>query len=82
MTSLPAEILGLTDRGELEVGQAADVAVFDPDSVVDRATFDQPHQYATGVRYVFVNGRPAVVAGQPTGALAGRALRKPQTKAD
>lgn len=74
-TGLPAEILGLTDRGTLRPGMAADVVVFDPDTFLDRATYDDPHQYSAGVQYVFVNGTPALHAGTPTGALAGRALR-------
>ena len=54
---------------------AADVVVFDPAKYLDTATFDEPHHYATGVRHVFVNGIPAVHEGQPTGALAGKALK-------
>jgi N-acyl-D-aspartate/D-glutamate deacylase len=75
-TSLPAEILGLKDRGKLEAGQAADIAVFDPKTVIDRATFDHPYRYSEGMRYVFVNGTAAIADGVPTGALVGRALRK------
>jgi N-acyl-D-aspartate/D-glutamate deacylase len=78
-SGLPAEILGLTDRGTLAAGQAADVVVFDPKAFIDQATFDAPHQYSAGARYVFVNGVAAVAEGVPTGALAGRALRKSQT---
>jgi len=74
MTGLPAEILGLEDRGVLRVGSVADVAVFDPKTIRDAATFEDPHQYSVGFRYVFVNGRPAVFRGKSTGALAGRAL--------
>ncbi len=74
MTGLPAGILGLQDRGVLRVGSVADVAVFDPKAIRDAATFEDPHQYSVGFRYVFVNGRPAVFRGKSTGALAGRAL--------
>ena len=74
MTGLPAEILGLKDRGVLRVGTVADIAVFDPKAIRDAATFEDPHQYSEGFRYVFVNGRPAVFRGKPTGALAGRAV--------
>ena len=74
-TSLPAEIIGLEDRGTLAVGQFADVVVFDPEAFIDEATFDDPHQYASGLKYVWVNGVVAVHNGHPTGALAGRALR-------
>lgn len=73
-SGLPAEILGLTDRGTLAVGMAADIAVFDPARYIDTATYDQPHQYSTGMQFVFVNGIPAVSRGVPTGALAGIAL--------
>jgi N-acyl-D-aspartate/D-glutamate deacylase len=75
-TSLPAEILGLTDRGTLKVQAFADVVVFDPTQIRDTATFDNPHQYATGMRYVFVNGDVAVKDGKATGALAGRAIKR------
>lgn len=74
-SGLPADILGWKDRGYLKSGQIADVAVFDPKEFRDTATFDDPHRYSTGVKYVFVNGEPAVYHGQPTGALAGRAIR-------
>ena len=74
-TSLPAEILGLQDRGRLKVGLYADIVVFNPETIRDAATFSNPHQYSDGIRFVFVNGTPALVAGVPTGALAGRALR-------
>jgi N-acyl-D-amino-acid deacylase len=76
-TALPADILGLKDRGRLQVGQFADVVAFDPKTYIDTATFTEPHQYATGMKYIFVNGQPAVHEGVPTGALAGRALRHP-----
>jgi N-acyl-D-amino-acid deacylase len=75
-TGLPAEILGLTDRGLLKVGLAADVAVFDPQTFRDRATFTRPDLPPEGMRYVLVEGVLAVYEGQATGALAGHALRK------
>lgn len=78
-SGLPADILGLKDRGYLKPGQAADLVLFDPETFLDQATFEDPYQYATGVRHVFVNGVPAVHDGVPTGALAGRALRKQST---
>ncbi len=74
-SGLPADILKLPQRGYLKKGYFADVVVFDPKTYRDRATFDQPHQYAVGVRYVFVNGRPVVDDGRFTGTLAGRVLR-------
>ncbi len=74
-SGLPADILGMKDRGYLKVGKFADVVVLDPRQYIDTATFDAPHQYSRGTRYVFVNGHPAVFRGMPTGALAGKALR-------
>jgi len=74
-SGLPADILDLPRRGYLKPGYHADVVVFDPNSFRDRATFDQPHQYATGVVYLFVNGKPAIERGRFTGTLAGRVLR-------
>ena len=76
MTSLPAARLGLDDRGLLRPGAAADLVVFDPDAITDPATFADPHQYATGVRHVFVAGEPVLLDGEVTGARPGRALRK------
>jgi N-acyl-D-amino-acid deacylase len=77
MTSLPAQTLGLTGRGELTEGSFADVVVFDPAAVRDLATFASPHQLAVGVTDVLVNGRPAIRSGEFTGTLAGRALAGP-----
>lgn len=75
-TGLPAEILGLTDRGLLQPGLVADIAVFDANTFRDRATFDQPYLPPSGIRYVLVNGALAVYDGQATGTLSGRSLRK------
>jgi N-acyl-D-aspartate/D-glutamate deacylase len=75
MTGLPAKILSMKDRGLVQAGLAADITVLDPNAIRDTATFDDPHQYAVGIRYVFVNGQPAVVRGNPTGTLAGKSLR-------
>jgi N-acyl-D-amino-acid deacylase len=77
LTTLPAENLGLRGRGALRPGYFADVVVFDPATIADRATFDQPHQYATGVSHVFVNGVQVLRAGEHTGALPGRVVRGP-----
>ncbi|HEX9165458.1 MAG TPA: amidohydrolase family protein [Gemmatimonadales bacterium] len=74
MTTLPAQILGLADRGGLREGMWADVVVFDLGVIRDRATFTDPHQYAEGVEWVLVNGEAVVEAGKPTGKLAGKVL--------
>jgi len=76
MTSLPASTFGLTDRGVLATGFAADLVVLDPDRVADRATFAEPHQLSVGVRDVVVNGVVALRDASPTGARPGRALRR------
>jgi len=76
MTSLPATTFGLKGRGVLEKGSAADVVVFDPDKVQDRATFTDPHHYATGFRWVLVNGVPVVENDVHTGAKAGRIVKR------
>lgn len=72
---LPADILQLPKRGYLRPGYFADLVVFDPKTFRDRATFDQPHQYATGVVYLFVNGKLAVDQSRFTGTRAGKVLR-------
>lgn len=76
MTSLPAQNLRLLDRGQIRVGAFADLVVFEPDEVADLATYRQPHRYAAGMRHVLINGTIAFQDGQPTGRLAGRALRR------
>ena len=75
MTSLPASRVGLLDRGIVRPGMKADLAVFDPATVRDRATFAEPHAYAEGVRYVFVNGILVVDEGRLSGLRPGRVLR-------
>jgi N-acyl-D-aspartate/D-glutamate deacylase len=74
-SGLPADILGLKDRGYLRPGYFADVIVWSENELIDRATFDSPHQYSDGIRYAFVNGTPVISDGDVTGALPGRALR-------
>jgi len=76
-TSLPAQRVGLLDRGLLRPGMYADVTVFDPGSVIDRATFEQPHQPSTGIAYVLVNGQVVLDGGKLTAARPGRGLRGP-----
>ena len=66
-----------SDRGTLAAGRFADVVVFDPATIADRATFEKPHQYAVGMRHVFVNGVAVLKDGEHTGALPGRALKGP-----
>ena len=75
LTSLPADNLGLDRRGRLAAGSYADVVVFDPTTIRDHATFERPHQYATGVQHVLVNGQHVLRNGEHTGALAGRVVR-------
>lgn len=75
MTSLPASRLGLMDRGVIREGAVADIVVFDPDAVIDQATYLDPHQFASGVNHVFVNGVHAVADGAQTMNRGGRFLR-------
>ena len=77
LSGLPATNLGLDRRGLLKEGMFADVVVFDPRTIADRATFEQPHQYAVGMRHVFVNGMQVLKDGEHTGAKPGRALWGP-----
>jgi N-acyl-D-amino-acid deacylase len=77
LTSLPAENLGLKERGKLAAGVFADVVVFDPAEIRDHATFEQPHRLATGMVHVFVNGEPVLQDGEHTGATPGRVVRGP-----
>ncbi|MBI1903265.1 MAG: amidohydrolase family protein, partial [Planctomycetia bacterium] len=80
-SGLPADVLGLADRGYLRAEYCADVVVFDPKTVRDQATYDDPFRHSSGVMWVFVNGKPAIAEGKPTGELAGRALRHGAKKA-
>jgi N-acyl-D-amino-acid deacylase len=77
MTSMNADKIGLEDRGRLREGLWADVTIFDANRVIDRATFDNPHQYPIGIQYVIVNGAVTFDADRHTGALAGRVLYGP-----
>lgn len=76
MTGMPAARYGLSDRGAVRPGAFADLAVFDPQRIEDRATFEDPRASATGMEYVFVNGRAAITAGRITDTTAGRVLGK------
>ena len=75
-TSMPADQVGLTDRGRIARGMKADLVVFDADAIADTATFDDPHQYPTGIHHVLVNGVGVIEEGQHTGERPGRMLRK------
>lgn len=80
LTSWPASNLKIKKRGSLVVGNFADINVFNPDSILDHATFENPHQYATGVEHVWVNGVQVLKSGLHTGAKPGRAVRGPGYK--
>jgi N-acyl-D-amino-acid deacylase len=80
MTSLPAANLGIEKRGLLKEGYFADIVIFDPQSIIDKATFEKPHQYAVGVKHVFVNGVQVLKDGEHTGAKPGKALWGPGKK--
>lgn len=77
LTRLPAENFKLKDRGCLDTGCHADIVIFDPATIADHATFDQPHRYATGVAHVFVNGVQVLRDGEHTGAKPGQVVRGP-----
>ncbi len=77
LSALPATNLGLDHRGFIQEGMFADVVIFDPATIADRATFDKPHQYAVGMKHVFVNGVQVLKDGEHTGAKPGRALWGP-----
>ncbi len=77
LTRLPADNLKLDRRGRLEKGYYADIVIFDPETIIDHATFEQPHQYSTGMLHVFVNGTQVLKDGEHTGAKPGRVVRGP-----
>ena len=74
MTGVPARVFGLTGRGTIRTGACADIVLFDPDRIIDQATYDDPCQFPAGIPYVLVNGAIAVDQEKCTGALAGRAV--------
>lgn len=82
MTSLPAETFRISRRGEIQEGFHADIVVFDPATVTDLATFEEPHQYATGFKHVFVNGSEVVRDDEHLGALPGMVLRRADAGTD
>jgi N-acyl-D-amino-acid deacylase len=75
-TSLPAQIIGLKDRGIVRPGAFADLTLFDPHRITETATYDEPRQFPLGIPYVFVNGQPAVWQDTQTEIRAGRTLRR------
>jgi N-acyl-D-amino-acid deacylase len=76
MSALPADRLGLNDRGRIKKGLAADIVIFNPETVIDKATYTEPHQFPDGINYVLVNGKIVVKDGKHTGAKPGKALFK------
>jgi N-acyl-D-amino-acid deacylase len=76
MTGAPARVLGLLERGLLREGYWADITTFDPATIIDRATYADPHRYPRGIGTVVVNGTIVVDSGQHTGTLPGRVLRR------
>lgn len=76
MTGKPAEVLGLQDRGLLKVGYAADIVMFDPNTIADKGTFVEPNQYPEGIEIVMVNGRIALINGTESYACSGTVIRK------
>jgi N-acyl-D-amino-acid deacylase len=77
MTSLPAQTFGFRDRGMIREGFAADMVIFDEKTIIDRATFDKPHQFPIGISDVIVNGDLVFASGAMTEARPGAALRGP-----
>jgi N-acyl-D-amino-acid deacylase len=80
LTSFPAQNLKIKDRGTLKEGFFADIAIFDPATIQDNATYAEPHQYATGVKHVIVNGEPVLLNGEHTGATPGKFVKGPGFK--
>jgi N-acyl-D-amino-acid deacylase len=76
MTSLPAQTFGFRDRGLIREGFAADLVIFDENTIIDRATFDKPHQFPLGISFVLVNGQPVLAKDKITEARPGMALRR------
>ncbi len=75
MTSLPAQTFGIKEKGLLKEGFDADIVLFDPETIIDKATYDDPIQKPEGISWVMVNGQVAVENGKITGATSGRVLR-------
>ncbi len=77
LTKLPATNLKIQKRGELKVGNYADIVIFDPEKIQDHATFEQPHQFSTGIIHVFVNGVQVLKDGEHTGKKPGKFVKGP-----
>ncbi|MCK4446445.1 MAG: amidohydrolase family protein, partial [Candidatus Marinimicrobia bacterium] len=75
MTSMSAKKLGINKRGILKKGYFADITIFNPKTIIDNATYTNPHQYPTGIKYVIVNGKLTIKKGKHTGELKGKVLR-------
>jgi N-acyl-D-amino-acid deacylase len=80
LTSFPASNLGIKNRGRIAPGMMADLAIFDPATIADKATYERPQQFAVGMRHVFVNGQPVLLDGAMTRARPGRGVRGPGYK--
>ena len=80
LTSLPAATLRIKERGQLAAGYFADIVVFDPNTIAEHATYEKPHQYATGMKHVWVNGVQVLKDGEHTGQKPGRVIRGPGWK--
>jgi N-acyl-D-amino-acid deacylase len=80
LTSLPAQTLRIKERGQLSTGYFADIVVFDPKTIAEHATYEKPHQYATGMKDVWVNGVQVIKDGEHTGQKPGRVVRGPGWK--
>jgi N-acyl-D-amino-acid deacylase len=76
MTGLPARRMSFRDRGTILAGNVADLVVFDPETVLDHATYDDPHRYPEGIPHVLVAGDPVVLDGEHTGARPGKVIRR------
>ena len=76
MTGMPAERLRLNDRGTIEIGRIADLAIFDPAQVIDKSTFDDPHNLSVGVNHVLVNGTPIISDGVHNNSRPGQVVRR------
>ena len=79
-TSLPCDNLKIQKRGRLAVGNYADIVIFDPNKIQDKATFEKPHQLSEGMLHVFVNGKQVVKNGQHTGVKSGKFVKGPDWK--